>query len=118
KAFATLDRGPHYPYINVMSGYSHPGWPNILDNDVWTARAERLRAILDLPADISAASHVEPQLLAYLVYHHSILNLFEDEDKYLEFFGAMPAYILRPIITVSKARFCHKCAEFFDRFKR
>lgn len=30
KAFATLDRGPNYPYVNAMSGYSHTGWPNVL----------------------------------------------------------------------------------------
>lgn len=30
KAFATLDRGPNYPYINAMSGFTQTGWPNVL----------------------------------------------------------------------------------------
>lgn len=33
KAFATLDRGPNYPYINAMSGFTQTGWPNVLKTE-------------------------------------------------------------------------------------
>ena len=92
-----------------MSGYSHPGWPNVLDNEVWTDRAEGLRALLGLPKDKSVASHVEPQFLAYLLDRHSLLYMFEDEEDRHEFASAKPAYTLQPIITVSKPDFCPKC---------
>ena len=61
KTFATLDRGPNYPYVNAMSGYSHHGWPNVLDNKVWTAKAQELREHLGLSWHKGMASHVEPR---------------------------------------------------------
>lgn len=119
KAFATLNRGPDYPYINAMSGYSHPGWSNVLDNDVWTAKAEGMRRMFGLPKDKSAASHVEPQLLAYLVDRHSLYDPItsEEEEKLQELWSAMPVYNLNPVITVSKNDFCPRCSEFFQAFK-
>ena len=117
KAFATLDRGSNYPYINAMSGYSHPGWPNVLDNEVWTDKAEDLRKSFGLPEDKTAASHVEPQLLAYLLDRHSLFSMFEDESDCRDFESAKPAYALQPNITVNKPEFCAECFEFFDCFK-
>lgn len=108
KAFATLDRGSSYPYVNAM---------NVLDNKEWTDKAEDLRSLLGLPKDKSAASHVEPQLLAYLLDRHSLIDMFEDDDDHQEFASAMPVYSLRPIITVSKPDFGPECFEFFDRCK-
>jgi hypothetical protein len=117
KAFATLDRGPEYPPINAMSGYSHPGWPNVLDNNVWTDKAELLRESLGLPEDKSAASHVEPQLLAYLLDRHS-LRLLPNSTERRELLEVMPTYHLRPVITVSKSAFCRSCREMIGLFKQ
>jgi hypothetical protein len=117
KAFATLDRGPDYPPINAMSGYSHPGWPNVLDNNVWTDKAELLRESLGLPEDKSAASHVEPQLLAYLLDRHS-LRLLPNSTERRELLEVMPTYHLRPVITVSKSAFCRSCREMIGLFKQ
>lgn len=110
KAFSTLDRGSNYPYVNAMSGYSHTGWTNVLDNGMWTDKADDLRALLGLPKDKLAASHVEPQLLAYLLQRHSL------QDRQ-ELASAMPTYILQPIITVSKPDLCDQCLDLFQRFK-
>lgn len=117
KAFATLDRGYNYPPVNAMSGYSQAGWPNVIDNKLWTANAENLRTMLGMPEDKSAASHVEPQLLAYVMYHHSVLPMLESERRRRDLRGAMPAYNIRPTITVNKDRMCQCCDETFERFK-
>ena len=116
KAFATLDRGPDYPPINAMSGYSHPGWPNVLDNDVWTNKAELLREILGLPEDKSAASHVEPQLLAYLLDRHYLRHP-PNSTEFRGLLDVMPTCSLRPVITVSKDTFCRSCWEMIGLFK-
>lgn len=116
KAFATLDRGPNYPYINVVSGYTQPDWPNVLDNGVWTDKAENLRAVLGLPEYRRVASHVEPQLLAYLAERHSLYP-FDEEEDYQELKSVRPPYALRPIITVNKPDLCRHCFEFFEHFK-
>ncbi|KAK4900163.1 hypothetical protein LTR49_027511 [Elasticomyces elasticus] len=116
KAFATLDRGPDYPIVNAMSGFSHPGWPNVLDNQEWTRKAEDLTKFLGLPDDKSKAAHVEPQLLAYLLDRHS-LHLLDDEDRRKGLEGVMPAYDLEPVITVSKPKFCDYCEQFWKQFK-
>ncbi|KAK1048882.1 hypothetical protein LTR74_017423 [Friedmanniomyces endolithicus] len=116
KAFATLDRGPNYPYVNAMSGYTHAGLPNVLDNTVWTEKAETLRAMLGLPKNRRAASHVEPQLLAYLLERHS-LHAHADLGGRRELLSVMPTYSIWPIITVSKSEFCPFCQELFVRFR-
>lgn len=120
KAFAELDRGPNYPLVNAMSGYTYPNWPDVLDNELWARRANDLRVYLELPRDIRLASHVEPQLLAYLLFHHNLVN-FPDQDVEYEdlqglFDGLLP-YTLTPIITVNKTDFCPSCQLFFERFK-
>ncbi|KAK4972499.1 hypothetical protein LTR28_012586, partial [Elasticomyces elasticus] len=94
KAFVTLDRGSNYPYVNAMSGHSHPGWANVLGNEIWTDKAETLRTLLDLPKDKPAASHVEPQLLAYLLDRHS-LYMSEDAEDHQELASVMPTYTLQ-----------------------
>lgn len=116
KAWATLDRGPNYPPINAMSGYSHPDWPNVLDNNIWTEKAQLLRVSLGLPKDKQAASHVEPQLLAYLLDRHSLENV-DDFTEGRELLEVMPTYSLRPIITVSKPEFCDSCREMIGLFE-
>ncbi|KAG9516558.1 hypothetical protein KCV07_g6716, partial [Aureobasidium melanogenum] len=101
KAFATLDRGPNYPLVNVMSGYTHTGWPNVLNNAFGTNRAESLQEMLGLPRLSRLASHVEPQLLAYILSRHS-LEMVEDENHRQALESVMPANSPRAVITVSK----------------
>jgi hypothetical protein len=117
KAFATLNRGPDYPPINAMSGYSHSGRPNVLDNDVWTNKAELLRECLGLPEDKSAASHVEPQLLAYLLDRHYLLPP-PNSTECQGLLDVMPTCSLRPVIYVSKNTFCCSCRKMIGLFKQ
>jgi hypothetical protein len=115
KAFATLDRGPNYPYVNAMSGYSHKGWPNVLDNAEWTTKAEVLRAHFGLPANRGLASHVEPQLLAYFLDRHSLFHFTNCDPR--ELYGARPPHSVQPIITISKDQVCDSCREFIGHFQ-
>lgn len=117
KAFATLNRGPSYPFINAMSGYTQHDWPNVLNNAVWTKRAGNLQALLGLPQDTYLASHVEPQLLAYILYRHSPLML-EDEDDRQALASVMPASPPQCVITVSKPNLCRGCSTLFACFKQ
>lgn len=117
KAFATLDRGPSYPFVNAMSGYTQRDWPNVLNNAIWTKRAENLQALLGLPRDTYLASHVEPQLLAYILYRHS-LHMLENEDHCRALASVMPASSLQCVITVSKPDLCGGCSSLFACFKQ
>lgn len=85
-----------------MSGYSHPGWPNVLDNSFWTDKAEELRALLVLLENRQAAFHGEPQLLAYLLNRHSLYDPANSGER-RELLSVMPTYSLRPVITVVSA---------------
>jgi len=87
KAFAELDRGLNYPLVNAMSGYTYSAWPNVLNNDIWAHRADDLRTYLGRPRDIRFASHVEPQLLTYVLFHHSLVSFTgqdEEDERNLE----------------------------------
>jgi len=102
-----------------MSGFSHPGWPNVLDNGIWTERAERLRDILDFAPSRSWASLVELQLLAYLVWHHTlVLQDYESGEEFRQLAGAKPKCDSKAIITVNKDGFCSECARFEKSFGR
>lgn len=118
KAFATLDRGSNYPYVNAMSGFTQAGWPNVLDNKKWTSKAVTLQRLFGLPEIKSDASHVEVQLLAYLFDRHSVFPYargpFRDR---LELSSALPPYMIQPIITISKSKICASCKRFIDKFK-
>ena len=118
KAFATLDRGDNYPLVNAMSGYPYVSWPNMIDNALWTDRADDLRKFVGLPRNRQMASHVEPQLLAYLVWHHLLHMLEYDAERLQNLAGAKPTYALTPVITVSKLAMCYECGQFFEAFKR
>ncbi|KAK5105707.1 hypothetical protein LTR62_002351 [Meristemomyces frigidus] len=117
KAFAELNRGAAYPLVQAMSGYSHSGWTNVLNNDVWTERANQLRTFLGMEASHSYASHVEPQLLAYILFYHSLLDIEDSSEwnldlpwKEVEWMReAAPEYGLDPVITVNKEGFCPQC---------
>jgi hypothetical protein len=118
KAFATLDRGPSYPYINAMSGYTQAGWLNVLDNGEWTTKADLLRDLFGLPKDRSLASHVEPQLLAYLLDRHSLLLWDSHMERDLaELIGVIPDYSIHSIISISKPEVCDACKIFIQKFQ-
>ncbi|KAL9017238.1 MAG: hypothetical protein Q9180_008765, partial [Flavoplaca navasiana] len=80
-AIGRLDRGPLFPIISAMSGYSHSGWDpcTILDNAKWTAEVMNLARRLNVPVEQSYASHVEKQLLAFYVSKHVLLDDELDE---------------------------------------
>ena len=123
KAFAELDRGPNYPLVTAMSGYTFPGWPNVLDNSLWANRADKLRRYLGLPSDIRAASHVEPQLLTYLVFQHTLVRFTDENEEFdPEDLQSLLDDLLPlnpdPIITVSKEDFCTSCQQFYATFTR
>jgi hypothetical protein len=123
KAFAELDRGPSYPLVTAMSGYTYSAWPNVLDNNQWAYRADELREYIGLSRNVHAASHVEPQLLTYLLFHHTLIDITDGNEDFEQaqlqniLNGLLP---LRPtpIITVNKPGFCPSCLEFFNEYRR
>jgi len=119
KAFATLDRGPNYPYVNAMSGYTQPDWPNVLANEEWATKANALRAFFGLSDSKALASHVEPQLLAYLLDRHSLIKWDSHLDHYLSRLESVrPDHSIRPVVTISKRYICSSCETFIQHFQR
>lgn len=76
KAIGRLDRGPFFPIISAMSGYSHSEWDpcTTLDDAKWTAEVMNLAQRLNVPVEQSYATHVEKQLLASNVSKHVCLS--------------------------------------------
>ncbi|KAL8788542.1 MAG: hypothetical protein Q9213_001615 [Squamulea squamosa] len=83
KAIGRLHRGPLFPVISAMSGYSHSQWDplTILDNVRWTNEVLKLARRLGIKVGLTYASHVEKQLMAFYVAKHVILA---DNDKELQ----------------------------------
>ncbi|KAL5344821.1 hypothetical protein ACLOAV_010218 [Pseudogymnoascus australis] len=79
KAFARLDRGARYPVISAMSGYSQGHRADVLNNEIWTGKAQDLCRTIGFDVSRSCASHVEKQLIAYYMDRHWIF----DEDACL-----------------------------------
>lgn len=117
KAIATLNRSPDDPRIYAMSGYTQAECLNLLNNQIWTNRAERLQVLLGLPRDRGFACLVEAQLLTYILYRHT-LDMLEDKDQHEVLASVKPAYSLRPTITVSKTYLCRSCSSLLERFKQ
>lgn len=80
KAFAQLDRGLRYPRVSSMSGYTQPNWANVLDNDIWTAKALDIGRVIGYNMNKGLASHVEKQLIAYYIDRHVVF----EEDGFAE----------------------------------
>lgn len=97
-----------------MSGYSHTGWPNVLDNECWTEKAQEICFWIGHPQTKSFASHVEKQLIAFFAVHHQLLDSSSKPKE-----AAPPWLPMPPVLqlTVSKAAACHDCATFIDRFQ-
>ncbi|KAL8657130.1 MAG: hypothetical protein Q9226_002226 [Calogaya cf. arnoldii] len=113
KAIGRLHRGPLFPVISAMSGYSQSEWEptTILDNAKWTAEVMELGRKLKIPVAQTYASHVEKQLLAYYVSKHILLD-----DEHLGLHDGKPRDPpVRATIVVSKDEVCLDCQIFIKR---
>ncbi|KAF2762481.1 ankyrin [Pseudovirgaria hyperparasitica] len=120
KAFGRLDRGPSYPVISAMSGYSQTSREDTLNNKIWTRRAKQLCARIGHDVSESYASHVEKQLVAYYMNRHYIFK-YEDEESIgvtSELEAVLPTNLPRGCITVSRDAMCPDCQEFYKLFQR
>lgn len=121
KAFARLDRGARYPVISAMSGYSQGHRSDVLNNEIWTGKAQDLCRTIGFNVSRSCASHVEKQLIAYYMDRHWI---FDEDDCSSTSMWSLQVTSLRDvlpspppaIITVNKLRMCSDCSAFYDQF--
>ena len=121
KAFARLDRGARYPVISAMSGYSQGHRADVLNNEIWTRKAQDLCRTIRFDVSRSCASHVEKQLIAYYMDRHWI---FDEDDCSSTSMDSSQHTSLRDvlpspppaIITVNKKRMCPDCLAFYDQF--
>ena len=121
KAFARLDRGARYPVISAMSGYSQGYRPDILNNEIWTRKAEDLCRTIHFEVSPSYASHVEKQLIAYYMDRHW---MFDEDDCSSASMESSQHIRLRDVlpspppamITVNKSQMCSDCSNFYDQF--
>jgi hypothetical protein len=120
KAFARLDRGTRYPVVSAMSGYSQGHRADVLNNEIWTMKAQDLCRTIGFDISRSCASHVEKQLIAYYMDRHWI---FEEDDCSARMESSQVTSLrdVLPspppaIITVNKLRMCSDCSAFYDQF--
>jgi hypothetical protein len=121
KAFARLDRGARYPVISAMSGYSQGHRADVLNNEIWTRKAQDLCRTIHFDVSRSCASHVEKQLIAYYMDRHWI---FDEDDCSSASTESSQHTSLRDvlpspppaIIMVNKLRMCSDCSAFYDQF--
>jgi hypothetical protein len=121
KAFARLDRGAWYPVISAMSGCSQGHRADVLNNEIWTEKAQDLCRIIGFNVSRSFASHVEKQLIAYYMDRHWI---FDEDDCSSASMESSQHTSLRnvlpspppAIITVNKLQMCSDCSKFYDQF--
>ncbi|KAL8774249.1 MAG: hypothetical protein Q9209_001000 [Squamulea sp. 1 TL-2023] len=117
KAIGRLHRGPLFHVISAMSGYSHSQWdpPAILDNLRWTNEVLKLARRLGIKVvELSYASHVEKQLMAFYVAKHVVLD--DDDDKELQMVKP-PGLPIEATIVVSKDVICPDCEDFIERVR-
>lgn len=121
KAFARLDRGARYPVISAMSGSSQGHRADVLNNGIWTRKAQDLCRTIYFDVLQSHALYVEKQLIAYYMDRHWI---FDGDDSLSASMGSSQYISLRDvflnlppvIITVNKLRMCYDCSAFYDQF--
>jgi hypothetical protein len=119
KAFARLDRGLKYPVISAMSGYSQGHRKDVVNNEIWTKKAEELCQKIGYKVSPSFASHVEKQLIAYYMDKHWLFS----EDTNLEPWEEQEMRDALPspppaLITVNKLYMCDDCEAFVAAFKK
>lgn len=124
KAIGRLDRGPLFPVISAMSGYSHSEWDtDILDNKKWTCEVQRLAMELGIHVNRGFASHVEKQLVAFYVAKHVLLD--SDNQDCFSLGGEVgdlcdvqpPKPPIAGTILVSKDVVCRDCEDFIRQVK-
>lgn len=114
KAFAQLDRGPRYPTVSAMSGYSHPDWPNVINNSQWTAEAFKICQLVGHKTSQSFASHVEKQLIAYYLRRHFAgVNQADGDNVTAALFPLKPS----ATITMNKQGMRSDCQSFLARVR-
>jgi hypothetical protein len=119
KAFARLDRGLKYPVISAMSGYSQGHRKDVLNNEIWTKKAEELCQRIGYKVSSSFASHVEKQLIAYYMDKHWLfskdtnLEPWEEREMRDALPNSPPA-----VITVNKPCMCNDCKAFIAAFRK
>ena len=94
---------------------------DVLNNDIWTRKAQDLCRTVRFDVSRSCASHVEKQLIAYYIYRPW---LFDEDDclstsMELSQHTSLRAVLPSPrpaIITVNKLRICSDCLVFYDQF--
>ncbi|PVH68228.1 HET-domain-containing protein [Cadophora sp. DSE1049] len=104
-----------------MSGYSQGHRADVLNNEIWTRKAQDLCRIIRFDVSRSCASHVEKQLIAYYMDRHWI---FDEDDCSSASMESSQHTSLRDvlpspppaIITVNKMRMCSDCSAFYDQF--
>lgn len=122
KAFVRLDRGARYPVIrSAMSGYSQGQRADVLNNEIWTRKAQDLCRTIHVNVSRSCASHVEKQLIAYYMDWHWIFNENDCSSASMESSQHTSLRDVLPspppaIITVNKLRMCSDCSAFYDQF--
>jgi hypothetical protein len=73
KAFARLDRGTRYPFVSAMSGmsgYSQGYRVDVLNNEIWTGKAQDLCRVIRFDVSRGSASYVEKQFIAFYMDRH------------------------------------------------
>jgi hypothetical protein len=121
KAFARLDRGARYPVISAMSGYSQGHRADVLNNEIWTRKAQDLCRTIRFDVSQSYASHVEKQLIAYYMDRHWIFGEDDCSSASMESSQHTSLRDVLPspppaIIKVNKLEMCSDCSAFYDQF--
>lgn len=103
-----------------MSGYSQGHTrSDVLDNGIWTTKAQQLGQRIGHPISNSFASHVEKQLLAYYIDKHWLLDQDTDLESADE--EKLRALLPRPpraLITVNKPSMCPDCRAFLVKLQQ
>lgn len=114
KAFGRLDGGPQYSVISSMSCYPQGYRHDILDNEIWAEKAQKLPRMIRFNDSQSYASHVERQLIAYYMDRHHWIG--DDCSS-----SCYPAVLPSPppaIITVNKLQECGNCMAFMAKLHK
>jgi hypothetical protein len=102
------------------SSYSQGHKADVLNNDIWTRKAQDLCRTIRFDVSRNYASH-EKQLIAYYMDRHW---MFDEDDCSSASMESSQHTSLRDvlpspppaIITVNKLRMCSDCSPFYDQF--
>jgi hypothetical protein len=94
---------------------------DVLNNDVWTRKAQDFCRTIRFDVSRSCASHVEKQLIAYYIDRHWLFDEDNCSSTSIELSQHTSLRDVLPspppaIITVNKLRMCSDCSAFYDQF--